>query len=158
MTNNVLDINKNNSTDSNNNNQHQEMNKNNLHHNNDSLKNNNNNNNSNKIQKTINNDKNNNNHEENNYENQYQSIRKDNQNIDQDLLSIKLKVKHLAIKGVELAKQNEFNKAIEKFTEAIKNDSTDHRLYGNRSYCFDKINNFEECVFFFSFFNNLLDF
>ncbi len=125
------------------------MNKNNLNTNNsiDSSKNTTNiNTNNNRFQKSINNDKNNNNQQENNYENQYQSIRKDNQNIDQDLLSIKLKVKQLAIKGVELAKQNEFNKAVEKFTEAIKNDSTDHRLYGNRSYCFDKMNNFEEYV------------
>lgn len=89
-------------------------------------------------------DKNNNNDEEN-YENQYQSLRKDDQ-IDQNILSLKLKVKQLAIKGVELAKQNEFSKAIEKFTEAIRSDSTDHRLYGNRSYCFDKINNFQDAL------------
>lgn len=132
------------------------MNKNNLHQNNgnDSFKNTTWNNN--RLQKSINNDKNNNNQEENNYENQYQSIRKDNQNIDQDLLSIKLKVKQLAIKGVELAKQNEFNKAIEKFTEAIKNDSTDHRLYGNRSYCFDKINSFEEYVLYHHIYSELI--
>jgi Flp pilus assembly protein TadD len=50
----------------------------------------------------------------------------------------------LANKGNELAKQNEFHKAIEKFTEALKQESADHRLFGNRSYCYDKINNFQE--------------
>ncbi len=43
-------------------------------------------------------------------------------------LAIKLKVKSLAIKGNDLAKQNEFSKAIEMFTEAIKHDYKDHRL------------------------------
>ena len=71
----------------------------------------------------------------------------------------------LAIKGNELAKQNEFMKAVEKFTEAIKYDYSDHRfvlfnnkyycisvclpilklrLYGNRSYCYDKIGLYQE--------------
>jgi RNA recognition motif-containing protein len=87
-------------------------------------------------------DKNNNNEEEN-YENQYQLLRKDDK-IDQTILSVKLKVKMLANKGNELAKQNEFFKAIEKFSEAIRYDSSDHRLFGNRSYCYDKVNQFQE--------------
>lgn len=58
--------------------------------------------------------------------------------------SLKIKVKSLAIKGNESAKQGEFQKAIDKFTEAIRFDCTDHRLYGNRSYCFDKIGMFQE--------------
>ena len=60
------------------------------------------------------------------------------------MLSIKLKVKMLANKGNELAKQNEFLKAVENFSEAIKQDSADHRLFGNRSYCYDKIDQFIE--------------
>lgn len=58
--------------------------------------------------------------------------------------SLKIKVKSLAIKGNEYAKQGEFQKAIDKFTEAIRYECTDHRLYGNRSYCFDKIGMFQE--------------
>ena len=42
-------------------------------------------------------------------------------------VSIKLKVKNLAVKGNEYAKQNDFHKAIEKFSEAIRYDSADHR-------------------------------
>ena len=107
-----------------------------------SNKNNNNiNNNNNKL---LINDKNNNNDEEN-YENQYQTLRRDDQ-LDQNMLSIKLKVKSLAIKGNELAKQSEFEKAIEKFTEAIKYDYSDHRLFGNRSYCYDKIGMYPEAL------------
>lgn len=94
--------------------------------------------------KLINNDKNNNNDEEN-YENQYQMLRKDDQT-DQIQLAIKLKVKSLAMKGNDLAKQNEFTKAIEMFTEAIKHDYKDHRLYGNRSYCYDKICLYQEAL------------
>ena len=41
--------------------------------------------------------------------------------------AIKSKVKALALKGNDLAKQNEFIKAIEMFTEAIKYDYKDHR-------------------------------
>lgn len=106
--------------------------------------NSNNNNNNNKNNRLKLNDKNNNNDEEN-YENQYQSLRRDDQ-LDESLLSIKLNVKSLAIKGNELAKQNEFEKAIEKFTEAIKYDYTDHRLFGNRSYCYDKIGMYQEAL------------
>lgn len=90
------------------------------------------------------NDKNNNSDEEN-HENQFQALKRDDQ-MDQNALTIKLKAKSLAIKGNELAKQSEFQKAIEKFTEAIRFDYTDHRLYGNRSYCYDKINLFQEAL------------
>ena len=57
---------------------------------------------------------------------------------------LKSKAKGLAIKGNELAKQGEFRKAIERFSEALRYDGSDHRLYGNRSYCFDKVGMFRE--------------
>ncbi|CAF0855656.1 unnamed protein product [Brachionus calyciflorus] len=87
------------------------------------------------------NDKNNNNSE--NFENQYQ-IRREDQ-IEQTLLAKKM-AQSYALKGNELAKQGDFNKAIEKFTEAMKYDQTDQRLYGNRSYCFDKIGQYQEAL------------
>lgn len=90
------------------------------------------------------NDKNNNNDEEN-HENQFQVIKRDDQ-FDQNLVTIKLKAKSLAIKGNELAKQGDFQKAIEKFSEAIRYDYSDHRLYGNRSFCYDKVDMFEEAL------------
>ncbi len=88
------------------------------------------------------NDKNNNNDEEN-HENHFQTLIQKEDTTQNDL-SIKMKARGFAIKGNEMAKQGEFQKAIEKFTEAIKLDYTDHRLYGNRSYCYDKINLFRE--------------
>ena len=90
------------------------------------------------------NDKNNNNDEEN-HENHFQAaLRQKEDTSHSSDQSIKLKARGFAIKGNEMAKQGEFQKAIEKFTEAIKFDYTDHRLYGNRSYCYDKINLFRE--------------
>ena len=66
----------------------------------------------------------------------------------------------MAIKGNELAKQSEFEKAIEKYSEAIKLDPSDHRLYVNRSYCYEKLNYFREYVdlifWLFSFDFNLI--
>lgn len=90
------------------------------------------------------NDKNNN--DEENYENHFQMLRQKEDTSQSSDQSIKLKAKSFAIKGNEMAKQGEFQKAIEKFTEAIKFDYTDHRLYGNRSYCYDKINLFQDAL------------
>lgn len=90
------------------------------------------------------NDKNNNSDEEN-LENQFKALKREDQ-LDQTTVTLKQKAKSLAIKGNESAKQGEFNKAIEKFSDAIRFDFTDHRLYGNRSYCYDKINLFQEAL------------
>lgn len=88
----------------------------------------------------------NNDGETENYENRYHVLRCDDP-IDQGVqAAIKLKFKTLATKANEFAKQGEFSKAIEKFTEALKYDMTDHRIFSNRSYCFDKINYFQEYV------------
>lgn len=79
-----------------------------------------------------------------NYENRFNVLRCDDP-IDQGVqAAIKSKVKALATKANELAKQGEFVKAIEKFTEALRYDLTDHRIFSNRSYCYDKINCFQE--------------
>lgn len=59
-----------------------------------------------------------------NSENQYVSSR---ENEPADLVSIRSKVKALAVKGNELAKQGEYLKAIEKFTEATIYDVNDPR-------------------------------
>ena len=57
---------------------------------------------------------------------------------------LKSTFKALAIKGNELAKQQEYTKAIEKFSEAIELNIKDYRLYGNRSFCFDKLEKYQE--------------
>mgnify|MGYP001810443733 CR=1 FL=1 len=58
----------------------------------------------------------------------------------------KQKAKSCAMKGNEHATAQEFEKAIEKFTEAIKYDPLDHRLYGNRSFCYEKLNKYQEAL------------
>lgn len=78
-----------------------------------------------------------------NSENQYVSSR---ENEPVDSVSIRSKVKALAVKGNELAKQGEYLKAIEKFTEATIYDVNDPRIFSNRSFCFDKINCFQEAL------------
>lgn len=88
------------------------------------------------------NDENNN---EENHEIHFQSLQRDDKH-NQNSVSLKMKAKSLAIKGNESAKQGEFINAIEKFTEAIRYDHADHRLYGNRSYCYDKISFFDEAL------------
>ncbi|RNA27845.1 Tetratricopeptide repeat 31 [Brachionus plicatilis] len=87
------------------------------------------------------NDKNNN---EENHENHFHLVRKEEQ-IEQTLVAKKM-AQTLALRGNDLAKQGEFSKAVEKFTEAMKYDVNDQRLYGNRSYCFDKIGQFQEAL------------
>lgn len=81
------------------------------------------------------NDKNNNNEE--NYENRnsVSSGRRE---------EIKQKVKQLAIRGNEMAKQADYHKAIECFSDAISYEARDHRLFLNRSYCYDKLDMFSE--------------
>lgn len=79
-----------------------------------------------------------------NFENRFQVLRCDDP-IDQGVqVAIKQKFKSLATKANEFAKQGEYLKAIEKFTEALRYDVTDHRIFSNRSYCYDKINCFIE--------------
>lgn len=91
---------------------------------------------------------NSNSNNEENHENQFQSYRKHDDHIADANMKMTLKqmAKMCAIKGNELAMQEEYAKAIEKFTEAIKYDQNDHRLYGNRSFCLDKLNLYQEAI------------
>lgn len=83
-----------------------------------------------------------------NSENQHQMVRQQQQQQQVDVNDpvVKQKIKSLAVKGNELAKQGDFVKAIEKFTEALRYDTSDKRLFSNRSYCYDKISCFQEYV------------
>lgn len=87
------------------------------------------------------------NNSDENSENQHQMIRQQQQQVDVNDPVVKQKIKSLAVKGNELAKQGDFVKAIEKFTEALRYDTSDKRLFSNRSYCYDKISCFQEYVF-----------
>lgn len=84
-----------------------------------------------------------------NSENQHQMVRQQQQQqqqVDVNDPVVKQKIKSLAVKGNEHAKQGDFVKAIEKFTEALRYDTSDKRLFSNRSYCYDKISCFQEYV------------
>uniref|UniRef100_UPI00398ED6AA uncharacterized protein n=1 Tax=Pristiophorus japonicus TaxID=55135 RepID=UPI00398ED6AA len=50
-----------------------------------------------------------------------------------------LKSRQLAEHGIDLAKQGSYSQAVELFTEAVQFDPKDHRYFGNRSYCYDRL-------------------
>ncbi|XP_078079218.1 uncharacterized protein LOC144500344 [Mustelus asterias] len=56
-----------------------------------------------------------------------------------DLDPLILKGRQLAEQGIDLAKQGNYSKAVELFTEAVQFDPKDHRYFGNRSYCYDRL-------------------
>ncbi|XP_055882275.1 nucleolin-like isoform X2 [Biomphalaria glabrata] len=57
-----------------------------------------------------------------------------------------LRSRQLAIRGNEMAQVDEYTAAIQLFTEAINLDSTDFRFFGNRSYCFDRIEQYDKAL------------
>lgn len=68
-------------------------------------------------------------------------------NGDADLNSIDnivIKSRQLAVKGNDFAAKADYLDAIEMFTEAIQLDPTDFRFFGNRSYCYDRTQQYEK--------------
>ncbi|XP_063431987.1 uncharacterized protein LOC134714567 isoform X1 [Mytilus trossulus] len=63
-----------------------------------------------------------------------------------DLDPVVLRSRQLAIKGNEMAQQGHYTAAIELFTEAVKLDPRDFRFFGNRSYCFDRTQQYERAL------------
>ncbi|KAK3730414.1 hypothetical protein RRG08_034737 [Elysia crispata] len=57
-----------------------------------------------------------------------------------------LRSRQLAIRGNEMAQVDQYTAAIQLFTEAISLDPTDFRFFGNRSYCFDRIEQYEKAL------------
>ncbi|XP_052771808.1 stress-induced-phosphoprotein 1-like isoform X2 [Mya arenaria] len=64
----------------------------------------------------------------------------------EDLDPKTLRSRQLAIKGNEMAHLGHYNAAIELFSEAIKLDPKDFRFFGNRSYCYDRIQQYEKAL------------
>ena len=52
----------------------------------------------------------------------------------------------LVDKGNEAAHSGDYPAAIQQFSEAIKLEPSDYRFYGNRSYCYDRIMQFDKWV------------
>lgn len=63
-----------------------------------------------------------------------------------DLDPVVLRSRQLAIKGNEMAQQGHYTAAIELFSEAVKLDPRDFRFFGNRSYCFDRTNQYDRAL------------
>ncbi|CAL1538985.1 unnamed protein product [Lymnaea stagnalis] len=57
-----------------------------------------------------------------------------------------LRSRQLAIRGNEMAQVDEYTAAIQLFTEAISLDPTDFRFFGNRSYCYDRIEQYDKAL------------
>nr|XP_015202309.1 PREDICTED: hsp70-Hsp90 organizing protein 3-like isoform X4 [Lepisosteus oculatus] len=52
----------------------------------------------------------------------------------------------LAEKGIKLVQRGQYSHAIDMFTEAIKHNPKDHRFFGNRSYCFDRLEQYPSAL------------
>jgi len=57
-----------------------------------------------------------------------------------------LQSRQVAVQGNQLAQQNDYTGAVEMFTKAISLDPTDFRFFGNRSYCFDRLENYTKAL------------
>ncbi|GFY47023.1 tetratricopeptide repeat protein 31 [Trichonephila inaurata madagascariensis] len=64
----------------------------------------------------------------------------------EDHQSVVLRSRQLALRGNEMANLGYYSEAAELFAEAIKLDPSDHRFYGNRSYCFDRLLLYEKAL------------
>ncbi|NWX10654.1 STIP1 protein, partial [Caloenas nicobarica] len=52
----------------------------------------------------------------------------------------------LAARGTEAAQQGRFAEAVAAFSEAVRLNPREHRLFGNRSYCYEKLRRYEEAL------------
>ncbi|CAN0024326.1 unnamed protein product, partial [Bubo scandiacus] len=52
----------------------------------------------------------------------------------------------LAGRGNEAAQKGHYAEAVQAFTEAVKLNPREHRLFGNRSYCYEKLRRYEEAL------------
>lgn len=57
-----------------------------------------------------------------------------------------LKSRQLAVHGNKLAQQNDYKGAVSMFSQAILLDPSDHRFFGNRSYCYDRLENYKKAL------------
>ncbi|NXP12387.1 TTC31 protein, partial [Thinocorus orbignyianus] len=52
----------------------------------------------------------------------------------------------LAGRGNEAAQKGRYAEAVQAFTEAVRLNPREHRLFGNRSYCYEKLQRYEEAL------------
>eukprot|EP00914_Ancora_sagittata_P033537 GHVO01067610.1.p1 GENE.GHVO01067610.1~~GHVO01067610.1.p1 ORF type:complete len:624 (+),score=59.61 GHVO01067610.1:89-1960(+) len=64
----------------------------------------------------------------------------------EDLDPIVLRSRQLAIRGNQMANSGHYQAAIDLFSEAVRLDSGDFRFFGNRSFCYDRVHQFERAL------------
>lgn len=57
-----------------------------------------------------------------------------------------LRSRQVAVKGNEMANLGNYQAAVDLFTEAINLDAKDFRFFGNRSYCYDRMGQYEKAL------------
>ena len=58
--------------------------------------------------------------------------------------ALRVQAQGYAMEGNQLAKRGEFLRAVNVFTLAIKLDGSDHRFFGNRSFCFERLKQYDK--------------
>ncbi|XP_078063127.1 uncharacterized protein LOC144489051, partial [Mustelus asterias] len=56
------------------------------------------------------------------------------------------KILELAVQGNSMANEGRYGDAVEYFTEAIKYDPKEYRLFGNRSYCYERLKQYSRAL------------
>ncbi|XP_060690466.1 tetratricopeptide repeat protein 31-like isoform X4 [Hemiscyllium ocellatum] len=56
------------------------------------------------------------------------------------------KIYHLAVQGNSMANEGRYEDAVEYFTQAIKYDPKEYRLFGNRSYCYERLKQYSRAL------------
>ncbi|XP_038649036.1 tetratricopeptide repeat protein 31 isoform X2 [Scyliorhinus canicula] len=56
------------------------------------------------------------------------------------------KIFELAVQGNSMANEGRYGDAVEYFTEAIKYDPEEYRLFGNRSYCYERLKQYSRAL------------
>ncbi|XP_029645981.1 uncharacterized protein LOC115219833 isoform X4 [Octopus sinensis] len=64
----------------------------------------------------------------------------------EELDTVVLRSRKLAIRGNEMAQMGHYAAAIDLFTEAIRLDPSDFRFFGNRSYCYERIQQYDKAL------------
>ncbi|XP_059506714.1 tetratricopeptide repeat protein 31-like isoform X2 [Stegostoma tigrinum] len=60
--------------------------------------------------------------------------------------AVKDKIYKLAVQGNSMANEGRYEDAVEYFTEAIKYDPKEYRLFGNRSYCYERLKQYSRAL------------
>ncbi|XP_069779493.1 tetratricopeptide repeat protein 31-like isoform X2 [Narcine bancroftii] len=63
-----------------------------------------------------------------------------------DMNTLNAKIFELAVQGNRMANEGRYEDAVRYFTEAIKYDPKEYRLFGNRSYCYERLQQYSRAL------------